>query len=371
MPTDAGGKSGEILTHHRHKSKRIFTTVPRHPKPVSHRPSPLYGPPACLFVAISACSTVMTAYFQVLGAVLQVFSVIGLGAVIRRLGWLSAEADRSIIRLIVNLFIPCLILDSVLGNPAMQSNRTLLVAPGIGVVSVLLGFLVAWWAAPLAGLRELRARRTFTFTTGLYNYGFVPIPLALVLFDSQTVSVLFLLMIGVEVTLWTIGLVVLTGGAGKGAWKRAINGPFLALVLGILLTRSGGHAHVPVFLTEVLGRIAPCAVPLALLMVGASIIDLIEPRGGWQGGRVMSVACGLRLVLLPAVFLLVVWLLPLPLELRRVLVLEAGMPSAVFPVVLARHYGGDTRIALQVVLGTAVVSLLTMPLWITFGLSLL
>jgi predicted permease len=52
-----------------------------------------------------------------------------------------------------------------------------------------------------------------------------------------------------------------------------------------------------------------------------------------------------------------------------VLVLEAAMPTAVFPVVLAKLYKGDPATAMRAVLSTAVVSLLTIPLWIKFGMK--
>ena len=45
------------------------------------------------------------------------------------------------------------------------------------------------------------------------------------------------------------------------------------------------------------------------------------------------------------------------------------MPAAVVPIVMARHYGGDPALALRIVLSTSVVSLVTTPLWIRFGLK--
>jgi hypothetical protein len=43
------------------------------------------------------------------------------------------------------------------------------------------------------------------------------------------------------------------------------------------------------------------------------------------------------------------------------------MPSAVLPIVITKHYGGDARVALQVALGTSLLGLATIPLWIHFG----
>jgi hypothetical protein len=62
---------------------------------------------------------------------------------------------------------------------------------------------------------------------------------------------------------------------------------------------------------------------------------------------------------------------PLPLDLRRVIVVQAAMPSAVIPVILARHYGVDAPAALRVVLATSAVGLLTIPLWLKIGLLVL
>ena len=65
------------------------------------------------------------------------------------------------------------------------------------------------------------------------------------------------------------------------------------------------------------------------------------------------------------------WALPLSVELRRVLIVQAAMPSAVFSIVLARHYGGHTATAVQVVLATTLVSLVSTPFVITAGMRLL
>jgi predicted permease len=75
------------------------------------------------------------------------------------------------------------------------------------------------------------------------------------------------------------------------------------------------------------------------------------------------------MLLLPLSFLVVAKHLPASAELKHVLVLQAAMPSAVFPIVMARHFGGDPPTALRVVLSTSLVGLVTIPLWVRFGLS--
>jgi predicted permease len=71
---------------------------------------------------------------------------------------------------------------------------------------------------------------------------------------------------------------------------------------------------------------------------------------------------------LPAGFLLLAHILPATPELKQVMILEAAMPAAVFPVVMAKQYGGEPATALRVVLGTSIFGLLTIPLWIRTGM---
>jgi predicted permease len=60
--------------------------------------------------------------------------------------------------------------------------------------------------------------------------------------------------------------------------------------------------------------------------------------------------------------------LPCPIELRRIIVIQAAMPCAVIPVVLSKHYGGDPATSMRIVLVTSVFGLLTIPLWIQIGM---
>jgi len=58
-------------------------------------------------------------------------------------------------------------------------------------------------------------------------------------------------------------------------------------------------------------------------------------------------------------------------EMKQILVVQAAMPAALAPILLARLYGGRPAVAVQVVVATTVVSLFTLPYIITYGIRLL
>jgi predicted permease len=309
----------------------------------------------------------------VLNAVVPVFGLAVVGFGVRKLNWLTEEADQSWMRVNINLLLPALILDSTLGNSALRQIHTVILAPVLGYLLAAAGIWLAFSGARFAGLRDAKAARTFGVTVGLQNYGYVPIPLALLLFGQETVGVVCMFVVGVEAALWTVGLAVMTGAGIGRDWRNVVNAPLIAIVVALLLNWMNAPAHIPqpvsTPVSTLVHWLAQCAVPSALLLIGAIVADHLHEFHSPRAVRVIVAAVVLRLGLLPWLFLLAAKFLPLSVELRRVLVIEAAMVSAVFPIAMAKHYGGDPPTALRAVLSTSLVGFLTIPLWIRFGLT--
>jgi malate permease and related proteins len=307
-------------------------------------------------------------FSTVLNAVLPIFAIAAIGALMRQLNWLTSEADTSLLRVTVNVLVPCLIFDSILGNRAFDSHSNIFLPPLVGFVTVAIGIPLAAAIQRFAGLNDERGRRTFVFCTAVYNYGYVPLPLALSLFDKETAAVLFVHNVGVEIALWGFGLVLLSGASLRESGRKVINPPLIMILITLVLNFTLGKQHVPQFVLTTAHMFGQCAIPFGVLLLGAILADHAHEFRGARGMRVVFASSALRLGVLPVVFLLIAKYLPCSLELKRVIVLEAAMPAAVFPVVMAKHYGGDPGTALRIVLGTSLIGLATIPLWIGAGI---
>ena len=310
----------------------------------------------------------MSEFLIVVNAVLPVVALALAGIFLRRVNWLTEEADHSLLRLNINLLSPCLIFDSLLGNAAVRKLGNVVLAPLVGFGTIALGLVVGLACVGWTGLKEARSQKSFAFTVGIYNYGFVALPLAWKLFGEETAGVLFVHNIGVEIAFW-IGCAVLLGGTQVGPlWKRILTPPVLAIVLALAINFLHGHEWLPQFVLETAKLLGLCAIPMGLLVTGATIADHLGEFHARSGWRVIAWGCVLRLGVLPVLFLLLAKFLPCSLELKRVIVLQAAMPSGVYPIIIAKHYGADPATALRVVIGTSVVGLVTIPLWIRFGM---
>lgn len=307
-------------------------------------------------------------YLSILSVAVPVYLTMATGAFSRRFGLLKPEADTSVMKLSVMVLTPALIMERVVGNPSVMKVLPVLVAAGLGFSLVLLGIVFTYLVAPLIGLKKGEGRRTFSVACGLQNYGFVAIPIVTALFpDKGTLGVLFTFTLGVEIACWTVGVGMLTG-FDKAPWRLALNVPVLTIVTSLILNFTGLYVYVPQVAYNTFHMLGACAVPLAVLLIGASIADLWgHDSVRWKVALFSPV---LRLGIIPLAFVLAAVCLPLSTELKRVIIVQGAMPSAVFNIMIARLYGGHAPTAVQVVIATTVVSCFTIPLFIAWGLKL-
>jgi predicted permease len=319
-------------------------------------------------------------------AVLSVFGVMAAGGVVRRLNWLTEEADQSLMRLVIRLLLPCLIFTSVVGNEQLFAARNLLIPPLVGFGTLGLGIAVGALVsrllpARITGLPDSPARRTFDFSVGSYNYSYIPIPLIALLYKdrpqeaSNLMGVLFVNNLGVEIGFWTMGVLVLTGGLTPGWYLKIINAPLITIVIASSINFLGWHDNVPQFVMSMAKMLGQASIPLAVILVGAIAADHFDLSLRTLQLRVMAWSCALRLLVLPILFLLLAWGLPqlmtIPPDLLRVIVIQGAMPAAMFPIVMAKHYQGSPAVAVRVAIATTIVCLLTTPLWLRLGFNLL
>lgn len=306
---------------------------------------------------------------SIISAAVPVFLILALGITLRRRQILSSGADQPLMRLVVWVFYPCLFLDFIIGNPAVKEAPNLIAAPIVGFCTIVSGFLMAYIGGRLIGLVRGDGLRSFAFCSGIYNYGYIPIPLIIALFDDRgTLGVLLVHNVGVEIAVWTIGTLLLIGRFEWAAAKRVFNPPVVALLVALSVNALGWDTLVPQWLGRFFQMVGACTIPFGILLAGTGIADLLEKDSLRSKLKVSLAAAVLRLGLIPAAFVSVAATLSfVSPELQRVMIVQAAMPAGIFSIVLVRHYGGDNSTAVRVVLATTLLSIVSMPFWIRVG----
>jgi predicted permease len=208
-------------------------------------------------------------------------------------------------------------------------------------------------------------------TAGVQNFGYMVIPLVESMYDRNTLGFLFLHNLGVEIAMWSIGVWVLARKQGGSTWKNLVSVPAVAVLISGLLNLVHASEWLPSVFRKSLHMLGQAAIPIALLLTGATIYDQIQQPKEDRPPRFSAISMALlaRMAVLPLLILCVARFVPMPAALRNVLVLQAAMPSAMMPVVICRIHGGDNRFCVQIILLSTAISLLTIPLWIRLGMS--
>lgn len=312
-------------------------------------------------------------FLEILIHTLPVFLMVGVGYLTRQLGVITEEAEKSIVRLVVNVLYPCFILTKIPGNESLQQLSVVFIALSAGFLLTLTGLFLSRLVGVGFKIEKKDGLNTFSVSTALQNYGFIPIPLIAGLFPDvadQTLGVLFVHNLGLELAMWTVCIVLLSGTA-KGAMKRLINGPTIAIIAGLLLNFTDFHHWIHPVAQKAILDLGNCTIPISLVLVGATLASVISSHKLQLQPKVIFGSLLVRFAIMPLAFIAVAALLTGSQELQRVLVVEAAMPAAIFPIVLAKHYGGKPNVAVQVCLATSLVSLVLTPAWLLLGLHLL
>ena len=307
---------------------------------------------------------------EVASAVAPVFVLIGLGLLARGSRCLTGDADDSLLKLTIRVLYPCFIFGKVLAEPEMSEMSLLWWAVPAGFASIIVGFGVAWLVAVSLGIAEEGKRRAFVFTAGIFNYGYFAIPVGSAMFGDAFVGKLLVFNLGVEVAIWGVGVLLLGGGAF--GFRRLLNPPILAVLAALWMNYAGWGGHLPNFALQSIEMVGACAIPVGLLLIGATTLDLWrEQRSSPWDWRVAGGGALVRLLLLPCLMVSVARWAPIPDSmdwLREIFVLQAAMPAGIFAIVIARYYQANANVSAQTMAPTIVACFVTLPMWLAFGL---
>ncbi|GAA5120881.1 AEC family transporter [Luteolibacter yonseiensis] len=286
------------------------------------------------------------------------------GAVLRRTRVLPRECDVPVMQLVYRVMLPCFMLDKILGSAVLRSGPVVVWSIFIGFGMIMVGILCGLGIGKLIGLERGTGMRTFALSSGCQNFGFTAAPVIEILWGAGALSLLFVHNIGVEVAMWSVGVMMMSGERSF-SWKRLVNGPVIAVAVGLALVALGLDGAVTGSFRKAMSMVGVGAFPVAIVITGCTMMDLLgTEKMNW---KVIGGSAVVRLMLAPAAMLCAAKFLPLTTELRQVLVVQAAMPAGLSSILIARLYGGRPAVAVQVVIATTVLSFLTLPWIITWG----
>ena len=283
--------------------------------------------------------------------------LMAVGIYLSRKGFLSSQGTKDLGAILLRIIIPCVIVKSYITTYSRERLLELALSAGLALAAFIL-------AMGIADLVYGKRRRIENFASAFCNAGFIGIPLAQAVIGDEGVFYMAASVALLNLFQWTYGVYIMTDRRDSISAKTIAKNPVvIAIVIGIALFLS--RLPVPGIVTSTLGYIAGMNTPVAMILMGTYMAKL--PWRKLLDKRAYGCVL-LRLVIIPAVVLLVFWALPISNQnVALAAYLAAATPVGANICVFAQQYDCDYEFSVVTVCLSTVLSIVTVPLMVSLA----
>ena len=283
------------------------------------------------------------------------------GVYLSRKGFLSPQGTKDLGAILLRVIIPCVIVKSYITEFSRERLLELALSAGLALIGFILAMVISY-------LVFGKRRRLENFAASFCNAGFIGIPLAQAIIGEEGVFYIAASVALLNLFQWTYGVYIMTDRRDSISAKTIAKNPVvIAIVIGVVLFVS--QIPVPGIVTSTLGYIAGMNTPIAMILMGTYLAKL--PLKKLLDKR--AYGCVLfRLVIIPAVILLVFWVLPVSnADIALAAFLAAATPVGANICVFAQQYDCDYEFSVVTVCLSTLLSVVTVPLLVSFAQMIL
>ena len=293
----------------------------------------------------------------IIESILTLFLLIAVGYLAYRTGVITRSGVTGLSSLLVNITLPCLIIESMQVPVTPDRVHEILVIFTIELVVYGVSFAAAFLVPYLLSGSRFEAG-VFRFMLIFSNLGFMGYPVCQALFGQESLFYVTLINIPFGLLVFTVGVFLLRPDLAQNPdLKRILSPGLVSSLLGLLLFFAG--VTIPSPLSDSISLLGSVTTPLAMIVIGALLAPL--PFCSMFGDFRIWVISAFRLGIIPLVVLVLLRPFVSDPLLLSVPVLLAAMPIAANTVLLAEEYGVNAEIASKGVFISTILSLATIP----------
>ena len=310
-----------------------------------------------------------------LSALQSVFSVIlmiGLGFFLAKRRWFEGSSSALISRLVVNVALPAYMISNLMGG--YDRAKLLSMLPGLPVpfLVMIVSYIAAMGLARLIRVQKDR-RGAFQSMFALSNSVFIGLPVNILLFGDASLPYALLYYIANTTTFWTIGVygIAVDGSIRKNGLRpslvslsglrRILSPPLVGFFAAVVMIMLG--IRLPKSIMDTCRYLGGMTTPLSMLFIG-----IVIARVQWTAIRFemdfLAILAG-RFLVTPALMFFFVRSLDFPLLMKQVFLMQAAMPAMTQNPILAEAYGADAEYTAIGTSLTTVLSMLSIPIYMT------
>ena len=243
----------------------------------------------------------MSTFFATLNPMLTLFVCIAAGFIFSKCGILPEGSGKVMAKMETWIFCPALNFTTMAYYCTVDSIGEHFINIILSSFGVMLAVGISILLAPRFVKKKGTERGVYHYALAFANSGYMGDPIVLALFGNLGLAFFKLYCLPVQLMIYSWGISVMIPSDEKkgGAWRRVINAPTVAMLLGIAVGLSGVGKYIPAFMTNSLDTLKVCMGPVAMLLAGVTIAkyDFLS----MLKNKKVYIATALRLTLLPAI----------------------------------------------------------------------
>ncbi len=300
----------------------------------------------------------------VLNQVLVLFVILVIGYAAGKFNILNADGTKKLSEVLLYITSPMMVLNAFFIAFSRERLVNILWILGVGagayVITILLSRLI------YKSFDE-KIKPVLIFTAVFSNCGYMGLPLLNALFGDEGVFYGSFYTVVFYIFLWSYGFILFGGKRTKVeiAKKVLLNPSLIAVYIGLIIFLFG--IRMPSFIQGAVKAVGDMTMPISMLIIGGviSTVKLATVFNDWR----VYMASGVRLVLIPLIAIVVVRLTGMPTLLGAVLTTAVAMPAATSTTMFAEMFDKDTVFASKCVTISTLLSILTIPLMVYYGIN--
>lgn len=290
---------------------------------------------------------------------IMMFLMMGIGALLRKIGVIKSEDKGVMTELIINLLLPCSI---VMAFYIEFSKEILEQGLIILIISCVLHLSCMFLAKILFNKYPKDEKVVLQYGTICSNAGFLGNPIAEGVYGSIGLLYASIYLLPLRIINWSAGLSYYTESTDrKSLVKKVLTHPCIVTVfLGLILMIT--QIQLPTAISNTLSSLGGCSTPFTMLLIG---VILAEGDIKTMVNKKTIKFSILRLILIPLAVFTGCKLCNVPELVAGVSILLAAMPAGTTTAILAVKYNKAPEFATKCVVLTTILSMLMIPIWCT------
>ncbi|MFH1338370.1 MAG: AEC family transporter, partial [Candidatus Omnitrophota bacterium] len=298
-------------------------------------------------------------------AVGQIFILGAIGFFLVKRSILTRQGMDLISRLVIGITLPAMIFSRLIQGFNFGLKPAWWIFPLASFAITVLGLITG---SAFAGLiKKGEERRQFLSLVAFQNSGYLPLALVAALFDSEQANLMFiyifLFLLGFNLVMWSFGVYFLSYRRNKRFELGSFfSPPVLAMIFTMALVGLGANKFIPELVLRPLRMAGDSTLPLAMFVVGGNLGLIRINRIKFKPIFLLILA---KLFILPLLGLLLFRGISAPYLFSLLIMMQLAMPSATSPSLIIARYDREDLLISQGILITHLVSLVTIPLFLS------